>query len=155
MVKKKRLKEKSKRKSVTVGKKEKAKRKSVTAGKKKKAKRKSVTAGKKKKAKRESVTTTKKKKAKKRSVTVKKPEEKKEDLPSLSDLLNDTNKVKSRIKRQLAKEWDADQKKATINRSLEESIDQKQINEVARFGDFEVSISGRNEEQLVEVNKKK
>ena len=80
--------------------------------------------------------------------------EEEEWTPSLSDALNDASKLKNRVKRQLAKELGA-QKSHLKDRKVRRSPSHKSINEVAHFGDFEVSISERGEEPLAEAQKKK
>ena len=71
--------------------------------------------------------------------------------PSLSETLNDSNQLKSRIKRQLAKELDANLTNDIADRKPKGQADS--INAIARFGDFEVGISERGEEELVRVKK--
>ena len=84
---------------------------------------------------------------------------KKEDfVPSLSDTLNSTNKLKSKIKRQLAKEWNVDSSGVAAKRNSKSQTKGynggDSIDEMARFGDFAVGISERGEEELKKVKKK-
>lgn len=70
--------------------------------------------------------------------------------PSLSETLNNTNRLKSQLKRQLAEELNDDSIPVTKRKS-KRSVSQTVKSEIALFGDFEVSISERDEEDLVEV----
>lgn len=81
-------------------------------------------------------------------------EEEENFTPSLSETLSNTNRLKSKIKRQLAQELSTEQKDDIAQRSPEGEMDVISADEIAQFGDFEVGISKRGEEELVEVKTK-
>lgn len=91
-------------------------------------------------------------KPKQRQTKTVKVEKEKDFMPSLSDSLNDTNRLKKQIKRELAKELTTNSNIAT-KKVPQEISDQTIANETALFGDLEVTISEREEEKLVEVKK--
>ena len=82
-------------------------------------------------------------------------EEEKDFMPSLSETLSDTNRLKNKIKRQLAREWNANSKNHVEKVNPKENISASLLDEIARFGDFEVSISQRTKEDWTEVKQPK
>ena len=66
--------------------------------------------------------------------------------PSLSETVHDSHQLKSRIKRQLARELETDPLKDMKDKS---SNSLSSEDETARFGDLEIGISERGEEELV------
>lgn len=78
-------------------------------------------------------------------------------IPSLSDTISRSNRMKSRIKKQLAKELDGTPDESVVQRSSAgapaEALDPEDT--LARFGDFEVSISARGEEELTADKKER
>ena len=91
-------------------------------------------------------------KPKQKQTKTAKVEKEKDFMPSLSDSLNDTNRLKNKIKRELAKELTTNSNSET-KKALTGNADQTMANETALFGDLEVTISEREEEDLVEVKK--
>ena len=82
-------------------------------------------------------------------------EKEKDFMPSLSETLSDTNRLKNQIKRQLAREWEADPKNHVDKKNPKGNISHGLLDEIANFGDFEVSISQRTKENWTEVKKPK
>ena len=80
-------------------------------------------------------------------------EEERDFIPSLSEILHDTKQLKTKIQRQIAKELNIDSKDSAIK--LEDQMSETPQNETAHFGDFEVDISERAEEDLVQKKNKK
>ena len=93
--------------------------------------------------------------ADKRKLATKTREEEEDFVPSLSDTLNDTNRLKSEIKRQLAENSGSSLKSDTVKRQPKGILSKSSASETAYFGDFEVNISERYEEDLAEVKQKR
>ena len=71
-------------------------------------------------------------------------------VPSLSQTISDTHKRKSQIKRQLAREWsDTSKRESHFKKNPPLSPAQ-----TAHFGDFEIDISERKQEEELRDNKK-
>lgn len=78
-------------------------------------------------------------------------EEESNFVPSLTEALNNTNRLKTEIKRQLAEEFSIGSEQAISGRSPKGEKDSSSDDQVAQFGDLEVRISERGEEELVRV----
>ncbi len=95
--------------------------------------------------------TAKKTKPAKASSTKEGAVEEESFVPSLSETISDNHRLKSKIKRQLAREWSSDSSKGEghLKKSPSSSA------QTAHFGDFEIDISERKQEEELTHNKKK
>ena len=80
-------------------------------------------------------------------------------VPSLSESLNDTNRLKNQVKRQLAEELNTNPAKNFIRKKSRKkpsrNVNRAVSDETAVFGGLEVNVSRRSEEALPKVKDKK